>query len=64
MDLDSISDKHLQEIERLVGELLAVMRQAKLQNEPIADSLNQLRTQTGEVRRKRFDLADREYKNY
>ena len=64
MDLDSISDKHLQDIERLVGELLAVMRQAKLLNEPIADSLNQLRTQAGEVRRKRFDLGDREYKNY
>ncbi len=64
MDFETVSDKHLQEIERLVGELLAVLRQAKLQDDPINEALNQLRTQTGEVRRSRFDLSDREYKNY
>ncbi len=64
MDFEAVSDKHLQEIERLAGELLAVLRQAKLQEDPINDALNQLRAQTGEVRRNRFDQSDREYKNY
>ena len=64
MDFETVSDKHLQEIERLTGELLAVLRQAKLQDDPINDALNQLRMQTGEVRRGRFDQSDREYKNY
>lgn len=64
MNLDNVTDKHLHEIERLVGELLAVMRQAKLQTEPITESLNQMKSEVEVVRRARFDLADREYHGY
>ena len=64
MNLEAVSDKHLQEMERLAGELLLVMRQAKLQGEPLAEYLNALKLETGEARRKRFDTADREYNGY
>ena len=64
MDLESISPKHLSEIERLTRELLVVMRKANLQNEPIAKSLYTLEVEIGEVRRARFDAANPEYTGY
>jgi hypothetical protein len=64
MDFETVSDKSLQEIERLADELLTVLRQAKLQDDPINEALQRLRAQTGEVRRARFDQNDREYKSY
>ena len=39
MNLETVSDKHLHELERLAGELLAVIRQAKLLDEPVTEAL-------------------------
>lgn len=64
MNLDTISDKHLQTLERLAGELLVVMRQAKLQEEPLVEELRQLQTEAGNVRRRRFDTAAHEYDGF
>ncbi|HVU10126.1 MAG TPA: hypothetical protein VHD90_02565 [Phototrophicaceae bacterium] len=64
MDLESISTKQLNEVERLVRELQIAMRKASLQNEPLAKSLYEFETQIGEVRRARFDRANPEYTGY
>ncbi len=64
MNLNDLSDKNLHEIERLAKELLDVMRKAKLNDEPLADVLKQLENQAGDLRRKRFDAANPEYRGY
>ncbi len=64
MNLDTLSDKQLQELERLAKELLLVMRKAKLMAEPLAESLHQLEVEAGEIRRERFDTSNPEYSGY
>lgn len=64
MDLESLSTKHLNELERLIGETLNVMRQAKLYDDPLAKSLYQLEQDLGKVRRERFDQSNPEYHSY
>lgn len=64
MNLDTLSDKQLQELERLAKELLLVMRKAKLTGEPLAELLHQMEVEAGEIRRERFDTANSEYSNY
>lgn len=64
MNLESISDKHLQEVERLAGELLNVLRQAKLYDESLVDALRQLQLEAGDVRRARYDAAASQYDGY
>ncbi|MCA9906753.1 MAG: hypothetical protein KJ065_21210 [Anaerolineae bacterium] len=64
MNLETVSDKHLHELERLAGELLAVIRQAKLLDEPVTEAIRMLQHQAGEVRRSRFDAANRDYLGY
>ena len=64
MNLETVSDKHLHELERLAGELLAVIRQAKLLDEPVAEAVRTLQQQAGEVRRSRFDATNRDYLGY
>lgn len=64
MNLETVSDKHLHELERLAGELLAVIRQAKLLDEPVTEAIRMLQHQAGEVRRSRFDATNRDYLGY
>jgi hypothetical protein len=64
MNLDTLSDKQLQELERLAKELLLVMRKAKLVGIPLAESLHQLEVEAGEIRRERFDTSNPEYSGY
>lgn len=64
MDLETVSDKQLHELERLAGELLTVMRQAKLLDEPVAEAIRTLHHEAGEVRRSRFDAANKEHLGY
>ncbi len=64
MNLDTVTDKHVHEIERLTKELLEVMRKAKLQDEPLTELLRQLQQESGRVRRERFDGVDKEYSGY
>jgi hypothetical protein len=64
MNLDTVSDKHLQAIERLTQELLTVLRQAKMKDEPVVEELRQLEVEAGRVRRERFDVANPEYRGF
>jgi septal ring factor EnvC (AmiA/AmiB activator) len=64
MNLENVSQKQLNELERMISELLAAMRKAKLHTEPIAKDLQQLEAQLGEMRRQRFDSTNSEYHSY
>jgi hypothetical protein len=64
MELDGVSDKQLQTLERLARELLVALRQAKLNDAPLAESLTQLELKAGQVRRERFDSAHTEFHGY
>jgi len=64
MNLETVTPKHLNELEHLLRELLLVMRKANLQNEPIAKSLQDLELEVGQVRRARFDASNPEYTGY
>jgi hypothetical protein len=64
MNLENISPKQLSELESLLKELLAVMRKAKLQNEPLAEAARSLESELGRVRRERFDAANPEYRGF
>ena len=64
MNLDTISDKDLQQLERLLGEILVIISQAKLQNEPEADTLRRLHVQMGDIRCARFDAVTSGYIGY
>lgn len=64
MNLENVSPKHLNDLELMIRDLLAVMRKANLHNEPIAASLYQLELEVGQVRRDRFDTANPEYRGY
>lgn len=64
VDLEHISPKQLNDIERHVQELLAVMRKAKLTHEPLQEALRLLEQKLGETRRKRFDESNPEYRGF
>lgn len=64
MNMDSVSDKNLGELERLSRELLAVMRKAQLADTPLATLLSTLESEAGEIRRARFDAHDSQYSGY
>jgi len=64
MNLETISRKQLNELEHCVRELLITMRKAKLQNDPLVESLKLLEHELGEARRERFDAANPEYHTY
>ncbi|MAS37223.1 MAG: hypothetical protein CL610_24695 [Anaerolineaceae bacterium] len=64
MNLDTVSAKDLQEVERLSRELLAVMRKAKLLDLPVVEMLQQLESKAGQERRERFDAADSKYNGF
>jgi hypothetical protein len=64
MNLENVSTKHLNELERLVTELQATMRKAGLHGEPIVASLYELEQQIGQARRARYDAANPEYSGY
>ena len=64
MNFENVPQKHMNELELLVRELLAVMRKAKLQNEPLENSLRLFEQELEEARRKRFDTANSEYHTY
>lgn len=64
MNLYLLSDKHLRSIEQLSQELLAVLRQAKLKDEPVVEALRQLEQEASRIRRERFDVANPEFRGY
>ncbi len=64
MDLDTVSDKHLHELERLTKDLLEIMKKAKLLDNPITELLRALETSTEKARRTRFDEVNPEFRGY
>ena len=64
MNLETVSSKHLNELELLLRELQVVMRKANLHNEPIAKSIYELELEVGQTRRDRFDASNPEYTGY
>ena len=64
MNLDTVSDKHLHELERLTKELLEMMRKAKLLDQPLTESLRHLETLAEKARRERFDEVNPEFRGY
>jgi hypothetical protein len=64
MNLETISDKQLHELERLAKELLEMMRKSKLLNQPITDLLRGLASETEKARRERFDEVNSEFQGY
>lgn len=64
MNLDTLSNKQLQSIEQAALELLTLLRQAKVKDDPILEALRQLEQETGRVRRERFDVANPEFRGY
>jgi hypothetical protein len=64
MNLETVSDKHLHELERLTQELLYVLRRAKLLDHPLTELLRVLQSQTEQARRERFDEVNPEFKGY
>jgi hypothetical protein len=62
--LETVSDKHLHEMERLTKELLRVMQKAKLRDLPIVELLRQLESEAEKARRERFDAVNPGYRGY
>jgi hypothetical protein len=64
MELETLSDKNLNELERLSRDLLAAIRKAKLSDSTLVNLLSTLERQAGEIRRARFDAGDSQYNGY
>jgi hypothetical protein len=64
MNFETLDDKKLQEVERLLNELTQLIHKAKLTNDPIYEALITLRDSAGLLRRKRFDEHDRSFQGY
>lgn len=64
MNLDNISQKHLNDVELRIKELLVAMRKAKMQDAAILEPLKRFEHEIEEARRARFDMLNSEYKSY
>ncbi len=64
MNLETVSSKHINDLEQLVIELQQVMRKAGLQDESVAKVLHDFEDDLGKARRARFDATDTEYAGY
>ena len=64
MNLESLTKKQLNELERCVQELLSVMRKTRISDEALVEPLKVLEEKLGEVRRERFDETNPEYRGY
>jgi len=64
MKLETVSQQHLNELELKLKDLLAVMRKAKLFDDPLVEELRALELEVAELRRQRFDVANPEYRGF
>lgn len=62
MNLETVSSKHINELEILVKELLAAMRKANLEKDSLGENLRQFNQELEDTRRQRFDNQHPEYK--
>lgn len=61
MNLETISRKQLNDLEQQTRQLLASIRRAKLENNPLVEALQQLERELEQARHKRFDAVNSEY---
>jgi hypothetical protein len=64
MNLETLPDKHLHELERLTKELLEVMRRAKLLDQPLTELLRKVESEAEKARRERFDEVNPQFRGY
>lgn len=64
MDLSTVSDKHINELEQQASALLKTLRAAKLQEHPAYAVLQALEQEVGQARRDRFDQQNPEYRGF
>lgn len=64
MNLETVSDKHIHDLERTIGELLGLMRKAKLQDETLIATLRELQQKLEKTRHDRFDSKNTEFHTY
>jgi predicted nucleic acid-binding Zn-ribbon protein len=64
MIIDTVTDKNLQELERLSKELLEAMRKAKVEDEMLTDALRRLNQEASDIRRSRFDAHSPEFRGF
>jgi hypothetical protein len=64
MNLESIQNKQLQQIEQLAKDLHALLVKAKLSDEPVCKELAALVKDAAEERQSRFDGADNRFKGF
>jgi hypothetical protein len=64
MNLETISRKQLNALEQQTRQLLGTLKSAKLQSEPLFESLQQLARELEQVRHERFDETNSEYHTY
>lgn len=64
MNLESLSNKQLNELERLANELRIMLKRAKLQDESLTKSLNALEDEARKARCQRFDEANPQFRGY
>ncbi len=64
MNLETVSQKHLNILEQQVGQLMVTLRKTKLQNAPLLEALQQADLELQQFRRARFDVTDSEFGSY
>lgn len=64
MDLNELSQKHLNDMERQITELLSTMQKAKYDDPDLIAALKKLEQDLGNARRARFDADDSQYRSY
>lgn len=64
MNIESVSQKHLNEIEFRVRELLLAMRKAKLEHNTLGEDLRLFEQEISTLRRERYDATNSEYHTY
>lgn len=64
MNLETITQKQLNELEQQIRQLMGTMKKAKLQNSPFFESLQTLAQELETARHKHFDEVNSEYSSY
>ncbi len=64
MNLENLSRKQLNDLELQSRQLIETMRKARLQDDPLFESLDMLTQKLEKMRHEQFDEANSEYHTY
>jgi ABC-type phosphate transport system auxiliary subunit len=64
MNLEDISQKHRNDLEQQVDQLMVTLRRTKLENDPLVEALQKLDVELQRLRRERFDMSNSEFSSY